>query len=153
MAGTYIYFVATKTKEQRVVLCRWVERFYEDGKRVQVVVDSPQAAQHMDQLLWSFSQSSFIPHRIISSRSAGDIVEPVAITVGEVFLEGFDVLVCDGRPNLGFMGRYPLAVHFVLLDDIEQRQESRMLWQTAREQGFQLEHVAQRSAEDMDGRG
>lgn len=136
-----IYFVETRSSEQRHTLCRWVERFHEEGKKVLVVTDSTAAAQHLDQLLWTFSETSFIPHRILSLKSGESMIDPVILTIGEVRLEGFDVLVCDSPVHLNFMKGYPVAVHFILLDDEEKRQESRLMWQSAREQGVRLNHV------------
>lgn len=137
---TLIYFIETRTEEQRNILCLWTELLYEKGRRVQICVDSSMAAQHVDQLLWTFSQASFIPHRIVA-RENSSFVEPVAITVGELHLRGFDILVCDAKVHLDFLRYYPQAVHFVLTNDEEKKQESRLLWQKAKEEGFQLKHI------------
>lgn len=136
-----IYFVETRANEQRQALCQWVERFYEEGKRIQIVADSSVAAQYLDKLLWSFSEGSFIPHRMLDPKSSDSVSEPVVITVGEVQLEDFEVLVCDAPVHVDFMKRYALAVHFVLRDDEDRKQESRLMWQSARDQGVQLHHV------------
>src|SRR5271157_5503066 len=77
-----IYFVETTVAEQRELLCRWTERFYMEKKRVRIVVDSMAAGQFIDQLLWTFSQSSFIPHTIFNPGAAPPS-EPVLITPGE----------------------------------------------------------------------
>lgn len=134
-------FLETKASEQRALLCQWVDFFYESGKRVQLLVDSTLAAQHLDQMLWTFSQSSFIPHRILTSgdSSAGD--ESVVITVGEVQLPGWDVLICDNAAHLEFMAHYPVVLHFIVLEDQERRHESRMLWQRGRDLGIELQHI------------
>lgn len=136
-----IYFVETRADEQRGLLCRWVESLYEGGKKVQVVADSTIAAQHLDQLLWTFSQGSFIPHCIHAQGASELAMEPVVITVGELRLEGFDVLVCDGPVRLEFMSLYPAVLHFVVRDDNEKRQESRLMWQAARDKGLQVHHM------------
>ncbi len=141
MPPSQIYFMETPSEGQRRLLCQWVECFYEEGKRVQVVVDSTMAAQHLDQMLWTFSQESFVPHSIFAFNKSSDLIEPVVITVGEVLLEGFEVLVCDAGVTLDFMRNYSEVVHFVLRDDLEKKQESRLLWQSARELGLVLRHV------------
>ena len=146
-----IYFVETDSKDQRSCLCRWVERFYEERKRILIVADSTMAAQHLDSMLWSFSDMSFIPHRILGADEAGSLVEPVLITVGEKRLEGFDVLVCDGLVDPELMALYPVVVHFVLLDDQERKQASRLLWQSAKERGLVLYHVPCASGPRMAG--
>ena len=86
---------------------------------------------NLDQLLWTFAQGSFIPHRIGSLDSGwGPRLNRLIITPGEIPLDGFAVLVCDGAASFEFLLRYRMVVHFVLLDDAEKRQESRLLWQT-----------------------
>jgi DNA polymerase III subunit chi len=142
MSQTIIYFVETKTEEQLLVLCQWVDHFYEQGKRVQIAASSSVAAQHLDHLLWTFAQASFIPHRIRSSPESGGGIERVIITIGEAPVNGATVLVSDGPVGLKLMQRYDYAVHFILLDDPERRQNSRSLWQAAREEGMQVNHIA-----------
>jgi DNA polymerase III subunit chi len=141
MSDTTIYFVEIRTEDQAVAVCRWVEHFYDQGRRVQVLAGSAPAAQNLDQLLWTFAQGSFIPHRIVSSIPVGVPVEPVLITPGEIPLDGFAVLVCDGVASYDFLLRYQVAVHFVHLDDAEKRQDSRLLWQQLRDHGMQTIHV------------
>jgi DNA polymerase III subunit chi len=135
-----IYFVETTVSEQRGLLCRWTERFYMEKKRVQIVVDSIVAAQFIDQLLWTFSQSSFIPH-VIFAPGGTPPAEPVLITPGEVQVAGFEAVICDCPAGLQFIGRFETAVHFILRDDTERRRQSRVLWQNARDQGLNPVHV------------
>jgi DNA polymerase III subunit chi len=147
MSAPKILFLETRAEEKRILLCRVVEHFFDEGRKIQVLVDSTMAAQMIDNLLWTFSQGSFVPHRVVSLPLPQPIVEPVVITIGELPLQGFDILVVDERVNLETMKEYALAVHFVLKDDAEKRQESRQLWQAAKEEGFQLQHLS--SAEKL----
>lgn len=136
-----IYFVEMQSSDQRSVLCRWVEHYYEQGVRAQVLVESTLMAQHLDQLLWTFSQQSFIPHRIVGSFDGAEPREPVVITVGETHLPGFPVLLCDAPARIEFMERYEVAIHFVVIGDEEQRQRSRLMWQSGKDRGLKLQHV------------
>ncbi|MGC9964354.1 MAG: DNA polymerase III subunit chi [Syntrophobacteraceae bacterium] len=135
-----IYFVETLVAEQRELLCRWTERFYMEKKPVQVLVDSTYEAQSIDRLLWTFSQGAFIPHSIFNT---GDTPpdEPVLITPGQFQVAGFEALICDLPAGLEFMSRFETAVHFIMRDDDERRQQSRTLWQKARESGAGPVHV------------
>jgi DNA polymerase-3 subunit chi len=135
-------FLETKAAEQRALLCQWVEFFYEAGNKTQVLADSSMAAQHLDQMLWTFSQPSFIPHRVLSGRDASNVQEPVVITVGELRLPDWDVLICDGSARLELMVFYPVAIHFIILDDQDRRGESRLLWQQGKDRGVELRHIA-----------
>jgi len=137
-----LYFVETRAAEQRALLCEWVESYYESGRKVQVLTDSTLAAQHLDRMLWTFSQSSFIPHRIhIPTDGEIEEEEPVIISVGEVFLAGVEALVCDVSASLHFIERYPLVVHFIVQDEPERLQGSRLLWQQAKEKKMKMQHV------------
>lgn len=137
-----IYFVETLAGEQRLLLCRWVEHFYEEGRKVCVLTDSTLGARHLDELLWTFSQGSFVPHRILSSSDReGPIVEPVVITTSEMPGGGFSILIFDGPLQLDLLDDFDAAVHFVLRDDEERLGESRLTWQTARDRGFHPQHV------------
>ncbi|MDR3554319.1 MAG: DNA polymerase III subunit chi [Syntrophobacteraceae bacterium] len=135
-----IYFVETTTGEQRDFLCRWTDRFFSERKRVRIVVDSMAAAQLIDQLLWTFSQQSFMPHAIFNPRAARP-EEPVLITLGQFLADGFEALVCDSQSDLEFMGLFETTVHFILGDDLERKQQSRVLWQRARDSGLNPIHV------------
>ncbi len=138
---TSIHFVETTLNEQKDLLCRWTERFYSERKRVRIVVDSTAAAQLIDQLLWTFSQSSFIPHAIFSPGGAAQPDEPVLITPGEFNVDGFDALVCDCAADIEFMSRFDSAVHFILTDDPKRKEKSRGLWLKARNSGLNPIHV------------
>jgi DNA polymerase-3 subunit chi len=140
--STIIHFIETKTEEQPLAACHWVEHFYEQGRRVQILAGSALAAQRLDHLLWTFAQASFIPHRICPVNPAPPAVEPVIITMGELTVEGASVLICDGPAGLEFVQHYDEVVHFVLLDDSEKRLESRSLWQAVREKGIQANHIS-----------
>lgn len=141
--ATTLFFVQTSGAEKRKVLCQWVERFYEEGRRIVIVTDSTQAAQHLDQMLWSFSQSSFIPHRILTRTPAESVIEPVIIVPEALTVPGYEVAVADSPVLLHYLQPFTTAVHFVLTDDPEQLQDSRLLWQNARDLGWTLRHLHQ----------
>jgi len=139
--STELYFVETRSEEQRLLLCQWAEHFYEKGYRVYILTDSTTASQHIDQLLWTFSELSFVPHRVYSGEEPQEIEDPVVIGAGERFLEGFGVLLCDAPVGLDFICRFPLVVHFVILDDENQRQFSRALYRDARQRRLGVYHI------------
>jgi DNA polymerase-3 subunit chi len=135
-----IYFVETTITEQRELLCRWTERFYMERKKVRILVDSICEAQSIDQLLWTSSQGSFIPHIILGPGEALPD-EPVIITPAEFQVAGFEAVLCDRSAGIEFMSEFETAVHFILRDDDERRRQSRALWQSARDSGVNPVHV------------
>ncbi len=159
-----LYFVETLSEDRRRLLCRWAEYLCEKGIRVRIAVDSTLAAQHLDQLLWTFSEESFVPHRFMPASELretalrrredtdevreirADIpdLEPVIISAGEAPpLDAEEAILCDGPVRIEYMEQFAFGVHFIMLNDQEQRQESRLLWQAARERGLQVQHVPQ----------
>jgi DNA polymerase-3 subunit chi len=45
-----------------VLACRLVERIYGAGHRVYIQAQDREHARHLDRLLWTFKQQSFLPH-------------------------------------------------------------------------------------------
>lgn len=62
--------------------CRLVEKLYLAGEKVVVWFQDQGRAVIFDQYLWTFSDTSFVPHRLVVGQEPVD--EPVAIIVGEL---------------------------------------------------------------------
>lgn len=140
-------FVETTAQEQRRDLCRWVERFVDEGRRVFVWTGSTISAQQLDGLLWSFSKQSFVPHRIVTDAADGESApEPVLIGWVRPSRGPIQVLVCDQTPDLAAVPSCDLIVHFVPMDDPGKREESRRLWTTAKGLGYSVRHVPKEPA-------
>jgi DNA polymerase-3 subunit chi len=60
--------------------CRLIERLYQAGRRVTVWVADSSRASVLDQYLWTFAQSSFVPHALWDGST--EIDDPVAIVTG-----------------------------------------------------------------------
>lgn len=141
--ATRIHFIETSAEQQPVLLCRWVEYCRREGERVQIVTGSALSAQHLDQLLWTFSELSFVPHRVLSAGAVPDPFEPVVITLEPRRLEGFATLACDTAVALDFLMGFRQVLHFVVMDDPARRQASRLLYQQARATQMDLRHLVQ----------
>ncbi len=76
--------------------CRLVERLYHGGKRVAVWVADGGRAGVLDEYLWTFAQSSFVPHALWDG--SGELDDPVAIVTGTLANPNrADVLVIGDR--------------------------------------------------------
>lgn len=65
MTRVSFYTLADDVQGDRFqVTCRLVERIYGKGLRLYVQTASEQEARHLDRLLWTFRQQSFIPHGV-----------------------------------------------------------------------------------------
>jgi len=47
-----------------LLACRLAERIHRDGHRIYIHVPDREQARHVDRLLWTFKQQSFLPHGI-----------------------------------------------------------------------------------------
>lgn len=60
MTKVDFYILGAGSSEQ--VACRLAEKAYHLGKRIYIHTETPQQARHMDELLWTFREGSFVPH-------------------------------------------------------------------------------------------
>lgn len=64
MTQVDFYIIENGTYESAV--CRLIEKAYEKKQKVYVHTDAEIDAEKLDELLWTFSDNSFIPHNLIS---------------------------------------------------------------------------------------
>jgi DNA polymerase-3 subunit chi len=75
--------------------CRLTEKAVKQGNRVLIATADGSASEAVDELLWSFSPESFVPHAILGSADAASA--PVVISHDSDDESHHDVMV-----NLGF---------------------------------------------------
>ena len=79
MTQVDFYILESDSEDARLRLaCRIVDKATQQDQHVFINSSSDSEAQKLDELLWTFSQGSFIPHKIV--RQAGDAAprEPVS---------------------------------------------------------------------------
>ncbi|WP_333687737.1 DNA polymerase III subunit chi [Methylococcus capsulatus] len=74
--------------------CRLTEKAYRQGHTVFLVTDTDDEAAQLDDMLWTFRQGSFVPHRAVTGHTAAG---PCPVAVGREPPVGFD----DVMINLG----------------------------------------------------
>ena len=63
MTQVDFYILEERAEGNRFVLaCRLAEKIYHQGRRVFINTGSDEELRHMDRLLWTFRQGSFVPH-------------------------------------------------------------------------------------------
>ena len=97
--------------------CRIVEKVYRLGHQVYVRTDNSDDANILDDLLWTFSQNSFVPHQLCTESESRE--SPGVIGEHPPAAEGIDVVssVADG-PVSDFTA-YPRIVEIVGYEDDE----------------------------------
>ena len=73
------------------LLCRVIEKAYKQGLTLYVHTGTPRRARFVDDLLWTFRDSSFVPHACIDGGQPASA--PVRIGSGDIIADGADVLV------------------------------------------------------------
>jgi DNA polymerase-3 subunit chi len=76
--------------------CRLSEKIYHQGRRVFIHTDSEEESRHMNRLLWTFRQGSFIPHGMLNA--CNPLTTPVIISHDKESGDEKDVLInlaCD----------------------------------------------------------
>ena len=98
MPGQVDFYVRAETSPDALenFACRLVETVWQRGHHVLVVAASDAAARRLDDLLWTFRDESFVPHRRISASDPAvteAASEPVIVTTPGMWQGECDVLV------------------------------------------------------------
>lgn len=78
-------------RQHDVYLCRLVERLWQDGRQVHLACEDATRLGALDALLWTFNDTSFVPHAPSGAPEAGDV--RVTLGLGEQAPSSADVLV------------------------------------------------------------
>ena len=94
MAGQVDFYVRPETSPDALELfaCRLVETIWQRGHRVLVLAESEPAARRLDDLLWTFRDESFVPHRRLVA-GAPPVSEPVTVATPGTWGGELDVLL------------------------------------------------------------
>ena len=118
---------------RRRFACRLAEQQTRQGQRVFLLTSSAEAAHELDQLLWSYTPESFLPHAL-----SGDDHSQVAVVVGHENRRDFGCVL-----NLGdtIVSDYPglTAVAEFILNDETAKAASRSRWNSYKQLGYELQ--------------
>ena len=123
---------AEAPKGHLTLACRVTEKAYQAGHRIYLHCDDAQQANELDELLWTFSQSSFVPHQLVSS---GRSDAPVTIGHTPPKSEDTEVIVSladEPIPDVGGFVRIAEIVGY----DSTRRESGRKRYRFYREQGL-----------------
>ncbi len=115
--------------------CRLAEKAWRGGHQVYLHSDDEEAARSLDDLLWSFRDTSFVPHALQPAAST----TPVLIGSGDDPGAHHDVLINLGGAIPEFFSRFERVAEIVL-NDPASLQASRVRWSFYKDRGYLLEH-------------
>ena len=139
MTQVDFYISDSDSADARLKLaCKIVDKARELDQHVFVHVASDDEARQLDELLWTFSQGSFIPHRIVREAPAETPAEPVLIGVNQAPGPGrWEVLVNLAPDVPEFFSRYERVAE-VVDADAQRRAQSRERYRFYRDRGYKL---------------
>jgi DNA polymerase-3 subunit chi len=114
--------------------CKLAEKAWRLENTIHIHTMTQAEAEHLDELLWTFRDGSFVPHELAGSGSGA----PVSIGYGDGAVEARDLLItlCDEIPP--FAEAFPRIAELVSSEAIC-RQKSRERYATYRDNGHKLE--------------
>lgn len=139
MTQVDFYITANDSDDARLRLaCRIVDKATQLAHHVFIHSPSEDEARKLDELLWTFDEGSFIPHRIVREPPASLPPEPVLIGLGEPPPQGpWNVLVNLAPEVPEFFSRYERVAE-VVDANAERRAQSRERYRFYRDRGYKL---------------
>ena len=137
MTKVGFYILPEGARSNRYTLaCRLADKAYQQGHRVFLHTGSDEEARHMERLLWTFRDGSFIPHGLLGQ--ADPTVTPVLIGGGEDAGEEHDVLINLHPQVPDFFSRFERVVE-PIDQDAEIRNAGRSRFRFYKDRGYPLE--------------
>lgn len=125
--------------DRYLLVCRLAERVRADGLRVLVHCPDPESARHLDRLLWTYRQDSFLPHGIVGQRDLDLKLTPVLIG-RDGTPETEDQVLVNLAPEVPtFFSRFERVCEPVDQDPAV-RAAARERFRFYRDRGYPLEH-------------
>ena len=115
--------------------CRVAERARRAGKRVLIHTTIPAESSHVDSLLWTLWESSFVPHGVLGRDDPA--CNPILIGDGSQDNDEHDVLVNLADEVPLFFGRFQRLIECVDHDE-EVKAAGRQRFRYYREHGYPL---------------
>ena len=139
MTQVDFYILDSDSDDARLRLaCRIVDKANEADQHVFINAASDIDAQKLDELLWTFSQGSFIPHRIVREGADTVSAEPVIIGLNRSPLgERWDLMINLAADVPEFFSRYRRVAE-VVDGNAARRAQSRERYRFYRDRGYTL---------------
>lgn len=133
------YILNGDTDDARLELCcRIADKAMQRDHRVFINASTEQESRRLDELLWTFSQGSFVPHCIVRGAPAEPPGEPVLIGCDTPPAgDHWDVLINLARDVPDWFSRYERVVELVD-GDARRRDEGRERFRFYRDRGYEL---------------
>lgn len=147
MTQVDFYILATESEDSWLRLaCRITEKAIRQNLNVYLHSENAADASRLDGLLWTFSQGSFIPHRLVGSGSDEPFEESVLIGRKDLAAEipadtpvaqSWDLMINLTTQVPEFFSRYARVAEVIDADPIR-RENGRERFRFYRDRGYEL---------------
>jgi DNA polymerase-3 subunit chi len=141
VTAAQVDFYLLSASDQRTRLltaCRLVEKGFDQGLRVTVRTSTPAESAEIDDLLWTFSDRSFVPHALCPAETEVSAETPVLISSGELPESHSDMLVNLGTEVPAGFERFGRVCEIVTGDEAA-KAAGRVRWRRYRDAGLALQ--------------
>jgi len=125
-------------KQRRTFACRLTEKAYLLDLRVVILNDTLAEAKELDELLWTFNDRSFIPHKISLDAEPMDLSTPVHLMLESTTASAADLLVNLAQSLPAQLAQYTRIAEIIDADE-ERRRLGRERFKAYRDLKFALE--------------
>ena len=137
MTRVDFYLLGAGHEDRGPLACRLAEKIWKLGHRVYLNAPDAASAHDLDELLWVFSQGSFVPHGVHAGDHAGD-EHPVLIGHTEPPPDWSDVLINLAPEVPEWFSRFTRVAEVVGPTD-DDKTRGRDRYRFYRERGYPLE--------------
>ncbi len=147
MTQVDFYILATQSDDSWLRLaCRITEKARQQKLKVYLHSENAADAARLDGLLWTFSQGSFIPHRLVGSGSDDPVEESVLIGRNDLAAEtpadtpvtqSWDLMINLTTQVPGFFSRYDRVAEVIDANPVR-RENGRERFRFYRDRGYEL---------------
>lgn len=134
MTKVDFYILDSGSREQTA--CKLAEKAYQLGHRVYVHTASETQARHLDELLWTFRDGSFLPHE--AYRHGQEKTSPILVGAVEAPDTDSEVLINLAHDVPLFFSRF-LRVAEIIGTDEETKRQGRERFRFYRDRGYPLD--------------
>jgi DNA polymerase-3 subunit chi len=136
-----IGFYHLKVTPLERALPRLLERALKDGYRIVVMAGSEERVEHLNQLLWTYDEASFLPHG--SARDGNPSAQPIWLTDRDENPNGATILFLVDGAEAADIGAFARGIDMFDGNDESAVAAARTRWRRAKEAGHTLTYWQQ----------
>ena len=135
---TNIIFIVLNSAVKSHIVCELAEKCYLNDKRVIIYIDREEECNKIDNVLWTWKQHSFVPHKCVNSLSSSH-TEAVILTTEIKTVSDYDTLLMFDPVPLDIINQFSLAIDFAEKYDKQAIALSRERYKLYRDQKLRID--------------